>query len=103
MTHRELRVSMHLDASTEVGTLVERDGAVLFELDGAFLASGLSLSPYTIPLRPGLQRHRTKPGVPIPGVFGDSRPDGWGLRLLHRAFAAGGTPRARVTALDELA
>jgi serine/threonine-protein kinase HipA len=104
VTLRELRVSLHVGASpVVVGTLAEDDGAVYFEYDAEFLGSGLSLSPYALPVRAGLQRHRRKPGVPIPGVFSDSRPDGWGLRLLHHAFAAAGRPRARVTALDELA
>ncbi len=104
MTLRELHVTLHLGGEPRpVGTLAEDDGAVYFEYDPGFVAAGRQLSPYALPVRTGLHRHATKPGVPIPGVFGDSRPDGWGLRLLHRAFASAGRPRASVTALDELA
>lgn len=103
MTFRELRVTLHLEQDHPVGTLVEQDGAVFFAYDEGFVGAGRSLSPYALPLRLGLHRHAAKPGVPLPGVFGDSRPDGWGLKLLHRAFSASGRPRAAVTAFDELA
>lgn len=103
MTLRELHVTLHLESSVHVGILAEDAGAVYFEYDAGFLDSGLALSPYALPVRAGLLRHAVKPGVPIPGVFSDSRPDGWGLKLLHRAFARAGRSRATVTALDELA
>ena len=100
---RELRVTLHLEEELPVGTLVEDGGAVYFEYDAHFLSSGQNISPYALPARPGLLRHAREPGVPLPGVFSDSRPDGWGLTLLHRAFATAGQARASVTALDELA
>ncbi len=103
MTLRELEVTLHLDTVVPVGTLAQEGAAVYFQFDPTFLASGLGISPYALPPRAGLLRHPAKPGVPLPGVFSDSRPDGWGLRLLHRAFAAAGRPRAAVSALDELA
>ncbi len=103
MTVRELQVTLELDESTPVGTLAEDGGATYFEFDAGFLASGKGISPYALPARAGLIRHVAKPGVPLPGVFSDSRPDGWGLRLLHRAFAAAGRRRSVATALDELA
>ncbi len=85
---RELRVSLHLDEPVFVGILAERDGQVYWEYDAEFQRSGRSISPYLLPPSAGLHRHVAKPGVPLPGVFSDSRPDGWGLKLLHRSFAA---------------
>jgi len=100
---RELAVTLHLDEVQPVGVLALDGRQVYFAFDAAFVASGRSLSPYALPVVPGLRAHAAKPGVPVPGVFGDSLPDGWGLRLLHRAFAARGRPRASLTALDHLA
>lgn len=103
---RELRVGLQLQVGTTqpVGTLAERDHDLWFEYDEAFIAAGIELSPLRLPLsRRGLLRHDAKPGVPLPGVFNDSRPDGWGLKLTHRAFQARGRAASSVSALDELA
>ena len=103
MSLRELEVSLRLERPVPVGTLAQDGRHTYFSFHPEFLASGASISPYALPVRAGLLRHAPKPGVPIPGVFGDSLPDGWGLKLLHQAFAAEGRPRSAVTALDELA
>ncbi|TNE87276.1 MAG: type II toxin-antitoxin system HipA family toxin [Deltaproteobacteria bacterium] len=101
---RELRVSLQFADPVDVGVLVEDEqGRIYFEFAQSFLDSGHAISPYTLPARPGLHAHQPKPGVPLPGVFSDSRPDGWGLRLLHRRFANAGRPRSQVTPFDELA
>lgn len=103
---RELRVALRFDLQTElpVGTLAELHGQVYFEFDSSFRLSGLELSPLRLPLStPGMHEHRQKRGVPLPGVFNDARPDGWGLRLLHRAFQSRGRTAGSVSALEELA
>ncbi|MEZ4320679.1 MAG: type II toxin-antitoxin system HipA family toxin [Myxococcota bacterium] len=101
---RELRVSLQFPDPVEVGVLAEDDrGRIYFEFAQSFLDAGHAISPYALPARPGLLAHQAKPGVPLPGVFSDSRPDGWGLRLLHRRFADAGRPRSQVTPFDELA
>lgn len=103
---RELQVSLrfHPDDIRPVGTLVEDAHQVLFAYDSAFVRGGCEISPLRLPLRDGsLVAHRHKEGVPIPGVFNDARPDGWGLKLLHRAFQATGRARSSVSPLDELA
>lgn len=87
-----------------VGTLAEDDHDVWFQYDEAFRASGSEISPIRPPLsRSGILRHEVKAGVPIPGVFNDARPDGWGLKLLHRTFQAKGRAVSSVSALEELA
>ncbi|MFT5585267.1 MAG: serine/threonine-protein kinase HipA [Cognaticolwellia sp.] len=100
---RSLRVSLNFSGAQQVGTLAEDGRRVYFEYSEAFLATKLELSPLRLPLRAGLLEHRVKAGVPIPGVFSDARPDGWGLKLLHRHFQAQGRPASSVSALEELA
>ena len=88
---REVNVQLHFgETPVDVGTLVERERQIHWSWDAAFLAGPHTISPYALPKQPGLHTHRSKSGVPIPGVFSDSRPDGWGLKLLHTAFAASG-------------
>jgi len=102
---RELRVHLRFEpgGQVEVGTLAQRGREVWFVYDEAFVASGLQISPIRLPVASGLLPHRFKAGVPIPGVFNDARPDGWGLKLLHRAFQARGRVASSVSPLDELA
>ena len=101
---RELVVSLRFapDDVRRVGVLAEAARSVWFEFDPAY--EGPELSPYALPRDgPRLREHRASVGVPIPGVFNDARPDGWGLRLLHRAFQIHGRPASSVSALEELA
>lgn len=103
---RELRVLLQFarDDVRDVGVLAEHHGQVWFEYDPTFAAGGLEISPIRLPLsRSGLVEHRGTPGAPIPGVFNDARPEGWGLKLLHRAFQARGRASSSVSPLDELA
>lgn len=103
---RELRVLLRFSEQDvrPVGTLAEERRRVWFEYDVGFAGGRVEISPLRLPLsRAGLTEHRDKPGVPIPGVFNDARPDGWGLKLLHRAFQARGRPASSVSPLDELA
>ena len=99
---RELRVSLRFapDDVRPVGTLAEDGRRLWFE----FADDPPDISPYALPPAPGtLVEHRPKSGVPIPGVFADARPDGWGLKLLHRTFQRAGRSASSVSALDELA
>jgi serine/threonine-protein kinase HipA len=101
---KELQVRLHFSASDlrDVGTLAEDGQRVWFEYDPAFAAGGVEISPLRLPLsQRGLIEHPVRPGVPIPGVFNDARPEGWGLKLLHRAFQERG--RIHSTALEDLA
>ena len=51
-----MRLEVYLNARGErrfVGLLEERGGDILFEYDKRFLDSGIELSPFLLPLRPG--------------------------------------------------
>ncbi|MBW2257594.1 MAG: type II toxin-antitoxin system HipA family toxin [Deltaproteobacteria bacterium] len=103
---RELRVLLRFSGADvrHVGTLAEDGHRVWFEFDPAFTGGRMEISPLRLPRsRSGLIEHRSTPGAPIPGVFNDARPEGWGLKLLHRAFQARGRPVSSVSPLEELA
>lgn len=104
MRELEVRLRFADDDVRTVARLAEDRRRVWVELDSAFQEGGFELSPWALPTEgPRLREHRVGPGVPIPGVFNDSRPDGWGLRLLHRALLARGRPAGSVSPLAELA
>lgn len=85
-----------------VGTLAEKDRRMYFEYDLSFIESGLQLSPYKLPLRSGLIEHSDHALGPLPGLFDDSLPDGWGLILMDRHFRREGIDPATLSALDRL-
>jgi serine/threonine-protein kinase HipA len=86
-----------------VGTLAEDRGRVYFEYAPDFLTTGPNISPFRLPFEPGLFEHTDRAFGPLPGVFDDSLPDGWGLLLLDRHFRALGLDLAEVSPLDRLA
>ena len=101
-----MRLEVYLNARGErrfVGLLEERGGDILFEYDKRFLDSGIELSPFLLPLRPGVASDPKRTFDGLFGVFNDSLPDGWGLllldRLLRRSGPAAGTDHAPVPAL----
>ncbi len=85
-----------------VGTLAEDRSRVYFEYDAEFLATALNLSPFRLPFEPGLFEHTDREFGPLPGVFDDSLPDGWGLLLLGRHFRSLGRNLAEISPLDRL-
>ena len=99
----EVRLTRSLGNERPVGTLVESGGRVYFEYDAAFLQQPLWLSPFKLPPRPGLLEHRDRSFGPLPGLFDDSLPDGWGLLLMDRYFRQQGRRPEEMTALDRLA
>ncbi len=86
-----------------VGTLAEQDRRIYFEYDADFMDAGLELSPFKLPLRLGLIEHTDHAFGPLPGLFDDSLPDGWGLLLMDRHFRRRGFDPASLSALDRLA
>lgn len=87
----------------EVGTLAEQGGRIYFEYDGSFLARGLELSPFHLPLRPGIFDEVWESGFfGLPGLFYDSLPDGWGLWMMDRAFRKAGIAPEDMSALARL-
>lgn len=89
--------------SAKVGQLAEADRRIYFEYDREFVEGGLQLSPFKLPLRPGLIEHADLRFGPLPGLFDDSLPDGWGLLLMDRLFRRRGLEPEAVSPLDRLA
>jgi serine/threonine-protein kinase HipA len=85
-----------------VGRLAERSRSILFEYDKDFLDSGIELSPFKLPLQPGLFEDKKRVFDGLPGVFNDSLPDGWGLLLLDRALRAQGVRLHEISPLRRL-
>ena len=103
MKKLDVRLTRSPDDSMHVGTLAEDRGRVYFEYAADFLATGLNLSPFRLPFEPGLFEHRDREFGPLPGVFDDSLPDGWGLLLMDRHFRSLGRNLAEISPLDRLA
>jgi serine/threonine-protein kinase HipA len=103
---RQLRVVLApggTDGPREVGTLAWTRRGLLFEYAQEFLASKLELSPFKLPMRPGVFRGDPLVFGGLPGVFEDSLPDGWGRLLLDRLAMREGVEPARLGPLDRLA
>ena len=79
------------------------DGLCAFEYDAEWLASGVSISPYYLPLRREVFVAKRTPFNGNFGVFDDSLPDGWGNLVLDRYLRSQGKDPARLTALQRLA
>ena len=84
----------------KVGRLAETSAGIVFEYDPAFIAAGHELSPFSLPLRPGVQ---ARGGDKLPGLFDDSLPDAWGRRVMVEWFRQQGIPAQAVTPLAMLA
>jgi serine/threonine-protein kinase HipA len=85
-----------------VGSLAEEGGRVYFEYSPDFLSTGLNLSPFRLPFERELFEHKDRGFGPLPGLFDDSLPDGWGLLLMDRHFRSRGLNLAEVSPLDRL-
>lgn len=99
-------LTIYLDARNQrrkVGRLAFKDRQVLFEYDASFLASGIEISPFKLPLKPGVSIADTMIFDGLFGVFNDSLPDGWGRLLLDRAVEKHGIHRGQLNPLDRLA
>ena len=68
-----------------VGTLAKNpDRLVAFEYDNEWLATGFSISPFSLPLQKKVYLPKYEPFEGLFGVFNDSLPDGWGRLLVDR-------------------
>lgn len=96
-------VYVSLDFGSEscaVGQLLIKDRRIHFSYDDSFLQRGLELSPFMLPLQQGVYTVTDTPFEGLPGLFGDSLPDGWGRLLSDRFFASRSlspTPLDRLT------
>lgn len=73
-----------------------------FEYDPGFLKIGQSVSPFYLPLRPGVFIAKRDPFNGNFGVFNDSLPDGWGNLLLDRYLNSQGINPSGLSVLDRL-
>jgi serine/threonine-protein kinase HipA len=99
-------LTVYLDAHGQrkkIGRLASRARRILFEYDAPFLASGIEISPFKLPLKPGVFTPDTTVFDGLFGVFNDSLPDGWGRLLLDRTVERHGIHRGQLNALDRLA
>jgi serine/threonine-protein kinase HipA len=101
---KKLEVRLRLGPGDErvVGTLAEQDRRVYFEYSDAFLETGWELSPIHLKARKGLIEHTPLEFGPLPGLFDDSLPDGWGLLVMDRYLRKQGVDPDRLTAIDRL-
>lgn len=102
MKRLEVLFSRRPGESLRVGELAEDRGCVYFEYAAEFLATGLNLSPFRLPFESGLFEHRDREFGPLPGLFDDSLPDGWGLLLMDRHFRSLGRGLAEIGPLERL-
>ncbi len=86
-----------------VGRLALKDRRVWFQYDASFLARGLELSPFKLPLKPEVVVCEDRIFDGLFGLFNDSLPDGWGRLLLDRHMRGFGIAPENLTVLDRLA
>ena len=88
----------------EVGKLaLTKDGLCAFEYSKEYLSTGVSISPFELPLRPGIFIAQPQPFYGGFGGFDDSLPDGWGLLVQDRYLQKKGINLSSLTLLDRLA
>jgi len=90
------------DGLQKLGRLALKDRHIYFEYDNAFLQSGLEISPFKLPLKPGVAVCEDSVFEGIFGVFNDSLPDGWGRLLLDRQVRRHDIAPEQLTPLDRL-
>jgi len=98
-------IEVYLSAQAQdihVGTLAHRDKKIYFEYSSDFLIRGIELSPYKLPLKPGVHQCEDRLFDGLFGLFADSMPDGWGKLLLDRYLLKQGVDYADITPLDRL-
>ncbi len=85
-----------------VGRLALMERKIFFEYHPEFLEKGLELSPFKLPLKPGLIPCKDLLFEGLFGVFNDSLPDGWGRLLLDRKLLKHGIMPGDLSPLDRL-
>lgn len=85
-----------------VGRILKIDGKSFFQYSPEFLASGLNLSPFKLPLQQAVIEMPRMPFSGISGVFADSLPDGWGMLLMDRYLRQKGVNVQAISQLDRL-
>ncbi len=85
-----------------MGRLALKERKIFFEYDTEFLKIGLLLSPFKLPLKPGIIPCEDRSFDGLFGVFNDSLPDGWGRLLLDRKLMKLSINPGELSPLDRL-
>ncbi|MGB0934511.1 MAG: type II toxin-antitoxin system HipA family toxin [Alphaproteobacteria bacterium] len=85
-----------------VGRLALKSRKLYFEYDSGFVDSGIQLSPFKLPLGPGVIASQDHTFDCLFGVFNDSLPDGWGRLLLDRNLIKHNINPGTLSVLDRL-
>jgi serine/threonine-protein kinase HipA len=91
-----------LDTKHLMGRLLFKNRQIFFEYDAVFIKLGLELSPFKLPLKPGVIASTDHTFEGLFGVFNDSLPDGWGRLLLDRKLVSLGLNPGSLSPLDRL-
>jgi serine/threonine-protein kinase HipA len=86
-------------------SLQEQDSIAAFEYDAAFLASGIELSPITMPLSRQVYQFRFLPQISfhrLPGLLADSLPDKFGNSLIDAWLATQGRRPESLNVVERL-
>lgn len=78
------------------------EGLCAFEYTADHIATGISISPFELPLQTGVFIAKPRPFEGGFGVFDDCLPDGWGLLILDRYLQKKGINPRSLTLLDRL-
>ena len=90
--------------NNEVGKIaLNKAGLCAFEYSKPYLESGISISPFELPLKEGVFQAFPSPFFGNFGVFDDSLPDGWGLLVQDRFLLKNGISPDSLSMLDRLA
>ena len=91
-----------MDDKIFVGRLALNNRKLFFEYDASFIETGLNLSPFKLPLKPGVIAADDFTFDGLFGLFNDSLPDGWGRVLLDRALIKQNINPGSLSLLDRL-
>ncbi len=87
----------------EVGKLLlSNKNLCLFEYNREFISMGFSISPFYLPLKPGVFTAKRDPFNGLFGIFNDSLPDGWGNLLIDRYLRSKNINPLNLSVLDRL-
>ena len=101
MNGNKLTVSYH---GRDVGILSEtKDHRIGFSYLPSWLENGFPVSPFSLPIKPGVFIPAGMHFGGLWGVFGDSLPDSWGRLLMDRMLKRHGRDPGQVSQLERLA